>query len=175
MESDSDSDSSDDSSDDEERDSDGDGDHSDGDDEDDDDDDEDKEDKYAKSLPVALREFHSKRKQVLERMALLQVPDPVHDKKLEGMMKKLSQLRVQVFKSAKKEANRFVRRIFDLPCEEAPLDSYCTIGKVLERSFIKEKTDVESYTHCPSCGCLTVFRTDMIYANGNRFLTKHLF
>lgn len=144
--------------------------HNDG--EDSDDDDEDGE--SGKSLPVAIREFTNKAKQITEKrkssksssVSDASTTPSAQDPKLAEWSKKLEELRENVFKAAKKEANRFVRRIFDLPCEDAVLDSYCTIGKVIERSFIKEKTDVECYTHCPLCGCATVFRTDMVYANG---------
>ena len=74
--------------------------------------------------------------------------------------------REDVQRAAKKEATRFLRCLFELRCDESPLESYMAVGQVIERSFIKERAEVEAYTKCPSCGCATVFRTDLFYANG---------
>jgi hypothetical protein len=148
--------------------------------------DEDNEAEYenVKSLPATIREFEEKVRQIREKQRKVEESTSFKDgervliegrsaaavsadiQKLHEWSLKLEVLRDNVYKAAKRDANRFVRRIFDLPCEDSPLEVYPALGQVIERSFIKEKVDKEYYTRCFSCGCPTVFRTDMFYANG---------
>lgn len=148
-------------------------------------DDDENEDEYAnvKSLPATIREFEDKTRQIRDRQKRVEESLSVKDgevfiegrtqaavnsdiQKLNEWALKLEVLRDNVYKAAKRDANRFVRRMFDLPCEDSPLEVFPALGQVIERSFIKEKVDKEYYTRCFSCGCPTVFRTDMWYANG---------
>ena len=130
----------------------------------------------AKSIKVALRtlldEAHTVKEIIADMVRDGELGDPVTEEALQENVKtrtlidRLHKRRIDLQKAARKEATAFVRSIFDLPCEDGVITSYCLLGNVVQRDFIKEKTQKECYTLCPSCGVPTFFKTDMIYSNG---------
>ena len=130
----------------------------------------------AKSIRVALRtlldEAHTVKEMIADMVRDGELQEPITEESLHENTKtrllidRLHKRRLDLQKAARKEANQFVRSIFDLPCEDGVITSYCLLGNVIQRDFIKEKAQSEAYTLCPSCGVPTFFRTDMIYSNG---------
>lgn len=132
----------------------------------------------AKSMKVALRSFLDEDYYVSEMLKGMindgtiaapsngQVRFPEDHPKVRKLFDTLYKKRMDLQKAARKEANALVRSMFDMPCEDGVITSHCMLGNVVRRDFIKEKANGEAYTLCPCCGCVTFFRTDMIYANG---------
>lgn len=133
----------------------------------------------AKSIKVALRAYLDEDFYVAETLkamikeGVIPAPDdggkqefPSGLSKVRKLFDTLQKKRMDLQKAARKEANALVRSLFDMPCEDGVITSHCMLGNVVRRDFIKEKANGEAYTLCPSCGCVSFFRTDMIYSNG---------
>lgn len=124
----------------------------------------------AKTISTARREFKAARKVLNEKINQLFGGRPFDRKvvlehpKVKALIEKLKQAREEVSKAIRKEINQFSRTMFNLPCEDGVTTSHNLLGYVVERAVGKDKT--ESYTLCTSCGCVTVFKTSLIYMNG---------